>query len=244
VFLWISASLGVYGQTAESDTVLNQIQSKVYDAFLASFQDNSPKRLLAIEDELRKIPSEQNQMTVYWFVYAKYYESLHYLKVQNKEEAQKVLFSAITILEETARKNSEMYALLAYLQCFSLQYHAGVNFADMSSKIKENAEAALQLDSANLRAWYVLASVDYYMPVAFGGGRNCEQYLLKAISLNDQPATPYMPSWGKNDAYALLVGYYVGRENYTKAKEVLHKALSLFPDDYMINQYAETLKDK
>jgi tetratricopeptide (TPR) repeat protein len=243
VFFGVFSSFGVYGQTTKSDTLLYQIENKVYEAFLSSFQDNSPKRLIEIENELEKL-SELNQMTVYWFVYAKYYEALHYLKIQNKEKFQEVLSYAISILEETENKNSEMYALLAFIQSFSLQY-AGMNTATISSKVKENAEMALDLDSANLRAWYVLASTDYYTPVAFGGGKNCEKYLLKTISLNEQTiASPYMPSWGKGDAYALLIGFYVGKENYEKAKEYLNEALSLYPDNYMINQYVEILENK
>ena len=241
VFIGVFASYEVYGQMIESENILYQTQNKVYHAFLSSFQDNSPKSLIAIEDELKKV-SNQNQMTDYWLAYAKYYESLFYLKKQNREEAQNVLSAAIVILEKTESKNSETYALLAYLQSFSLQFPAGMSAATMSSRVKENAETALKLDSANLRAWYVLASTDYYMPVAFGGGKNCEKYLLKAISLNDQTLDiPYMPSWGKTEAYALLIGFYVGKENYSKAKEYLNEALSLYPNDYMINQYVETL---
>ena len=244
VFFWVSSSSVVYGQTTENNTILYQIQDKVYNAFLSSFQDNSPKRLIEIEDELNKI-SNQNQMSVYWVAYAKYYEALHYLKTKNREEAQKILFSAINILEETEDKNSEMYALLAFLQSFSLQYHAGINAASVSTKIKENTEIALKSDSTNLRAWYVLGSTDYYTPIAFGGGKNCEKYLLKAISLKEQTiASSQMPSWGKSDAYALLIGFYIGKDNYVKAKEYVNEALLLYPDNYMINQYVETLKDK
>ena len=244
VFFWVSSSYGVYGQSTESITILHQIQDKVYDAFLSSFQDNSPQRLMEIADELNKV-SNQNQMAVYWFAYAKYYEALHYLKTQNREESQKILLSAINMLEETEEKNSEMYALLAFLQSFSLQYHAGMNAASIAAKIKVHTETALQSDSTNLRAWYVLASTDYYTPVAFGGGKNCEKYLLKAISLNEQTISqPYMPTWGKSDAYALLIGFYIGKDNYVKAKEYVNEALLLYPGNYMINQYVETLKDR
>ncbi len=244
VFFWVSASIWGYGQTTENENFLYQIQDKVYDAFLYSFQDNSLNRLKDIEDKLKQTVN-QNQMVDYWLAYTKYYESLYYLKSQNREEAQKTLSSAISLLEETESKNTETFALLAYLQSFSLQFPTEISAATISSKVKENVEAALKADSTNLRAWYVLASTDYYTPVAFGGGKNCEQYLLNAISLKDQTTNaPYMPSWGKSEAYALLIEFYVGKENYSKAKEYLNEALTLYPDDYMINQYVEKLRDK
>jgi len=227
-----------------NDSLLYHIQDKVYDAFLSSFQDNSPKRLMDIELELKQV-SKQNQMGVYWFAYAKYYESIYYLKIQDKKKSSKELDAAISMLEEIKNKNSEHYALLAFLQGFSIQYSGGMSSAAISTKAKKNAETALKLDSTNLRAWYVLASNDYYTPVAFGGGRKCEEYLLKAISLNEQTiANPYMPSWGKSNAYALLLDYYVGKEDFVNAKKYLTSALELYPDDYMLNQYVEVLKDK
>lgn len=120
---------------------------------------------------------------------------------------------------------------------------AGPKAAFVSKKIREDAEAALRLDSTNLRAWYVLASNDYYTPAAFGGGKRCEEYLKRAVSLKEQTTgNPYMPSWGKASAFAMLIDFYIKNGDMDSAKHVLGDAQRQYPSDYMIGQYAEKLK--
>jgi hypothetical protein len=65
----------VYGngkgsQSPDSDSLLYNIQEKVYGAFIASFQDKGIERLVEIESRLKALPV-QNQITSYWFAYAK-----------------------------------------------------------------------------------------------------------------------------------------------------------------------------
>jgi tetratricopeptide (TPR) repeat protein len=239
----------VYGnerssQSSDSDSLLYNIQEKVYGAFLASFQDRGTARLVEIESHLKAFPV-QNQLTSYWIAYAKYCEAIYYIKFQEKKKCREELDSAIGILEKVTDKNTETYALLAYIQSFSIQFSSGMAVAALSKKVRKNAEKAIELDSMNVRAWFILASNDYYTPPAFGGGKKCEAWLLKAISLEEQTIpNPYMPSWGKSEAYQLLISYYINNKDYSKAKDYLNTALSLYPDDYMINQYVEVLKDK
>jgi len=233
---------GLYG--SGNDTLLYHIEDKVYNAFLASFKDNNPKQLMDMELKLKKM-SNQNPMAGYWFAFSKYYESIYYLKMQDKKNSSKELDAGILMLEDIKNKNSEHYALIAFLQGFSIQYYGGMSAAAIAIKAKQNAETALKLDSSNLRAWYVLASNDYHTPVAYGGGKKCESYLLKAISLNDQIVTnPYMPSWGKKDAFSLLLDYYLSKEAYINAKKYLAKAQAQYPDDDAFKHYVELLKDK
>jgi hypothetical protein len=240
-FLFIS--FNTYGTTGNvADSLLYNIQDKIYEAFLSSFQKNNTQNLITIEQNLKKV-SGQNQMVDYWIAYSKYYESIFYLKISEKKKSSKELTTAISILEKKKNKNSETYALLAFLQSFSIQF-SGMSAPSLSSKVKKNAEMALNLEPNNIRAWYVLASNDYYTPKAFGGSKKCEEYLLKAISLNEQTiANPYMPSWGKSDSYALLIGYYIDKNDLKKAKEYLDTALLLYPDNYMLNQYVDSLKN-
>lgn len=68
--------------------------------------------------------------------------------------------------------------------------------------------------------------------------------MKKAVSLDEQTvANPYMPSWGKASAYAMLIDIYIKKGDFEKAKQVLNEAQRHYPSDYMIGQYAEKLKD-
>jgi len=246
-FLWLIAFFLCSQSTvsaSESDSLLVNIQTKIYNSFLETFSDGNADKLVKVEQSLDQF-KRKNQIVFYWKSYTQYYKALYYLKTSNKKKSISELNHAIKILDDINNKNSESYALLAYLQSFSIQYLGGPSAASMANKVKYNAELALQLDSANLRAWYVLASNDYYTPIAFGGGKKCEQYLLKAISLNEQSIpNNYMPSWGKEESYTLLIDFYIKKEDYKRAKEILEKAKLLYPDNYMINQYVEKLENK
>jgi tetratricopeptide (TPR) repeat protein len=242
--LFANAAFAKPVAVAESDTLLHNIQVRIYEDFLASFQDNGIARLEATESKIRALPV-RNWITAYWIAYAKYYESVHFIKFKNRKQCQKAIDSAIGLLEEIKNKNSETHALLAFIQSFSIQLSGGMSAAGIAAKVKRNAETAIRLDSANIRAWYVLASNDYYTPVAFGGGKNCEKYLLKAISLEERTIpNPYLPSWGKSEAYSLLIAYYINKENHAEARKYIDIALSLYPDNHTINQYAEMLENK
>ena len=229
-------------QASNNDTVLNNVQQRIYSAFLSCFQTNGIDNLLSIESTLSTACS--SQMCTYWIAYTGYYKTLFYLKNGKREESGKAIETAIIAVDTVQNKNSELYALTAFLQNFYVQFNRG-NTQDLFFKIKQNAEKALELDSTNIRAWYILGNNDMYIPVAFGGGRKCENYFLKAISLPEQSVSDKtMPSWGKSEAYSALVGYYIGNENFDKAKKYLSEGIVLYPDDYMLNQHRETLKDK
>jgi tetratricopeptide (TPR) repeat protein len=242
-FLICQAEVGS-AANGTSDSLLYNIQSKVLDAFMASHQSNSPDKLVELQTQLKGYPV-QNQLTDYWIAYSKYYTAIYLSQMNDSRASSRAINDAIRLLERVRNKNSETYALLAYMQSFSLKFAAPMAAAVVSSKVRQNLETAIRLDSTNLRAWFVMASNDYYTPAAFGGGTKFEEYLLKAISLDEQAtANPYLPSWGKSEAYVMLIGYYISKNDYSSAKEHLKKAQELFPDNYMLIRYEETLQDK
>lgn len=227
----------------KGDSILENIQNKIYTTFINSFELRNTQNLIKIENELKKIKNH-DQIIFYWIAYSKYYESIFYLKMNDKKSAKKEINEAIEMVEIIKSKNSESYALLANLYSFSTQFADGMSINNISLKTKKNAETAIKLDEDNLRAWYVLGANDFYTPRMYGGGKKCEEYLLKSISLDEQKVkNPYMPSWGKNDAFSLLVAYYIEKDEHVKALEYLNKALLLYPDDYMLNQYAKQLQN-
>lgn len=228
--------------TQKTDSLCN-IQNIIYESFLSSLQTNDLRNLEDIE--LRLKSESQNMVVDYWISYVKYYKSLYYIKIGNRPESGKEISEAITTIDTLTDKNSEIHALLAFLQSFSMQFPSANSSMEISSKVKSNAEMAVALDSMNVRAWYVLGTYDFYLPQAFGGGKKCEEYFLKAVSLPEQ--TTYnciMPHWGKKDAYSSLVSYYIDREYFNDAKKYLDEALSLYPDDYMLNKYRNESKNK
>lgn len=229
----------------KSDTILVGIQNKIYDAFVQSLMSKDNKALSELSnnlDELNK--SKKQSLILYWQSYLQFYSSIYYLKKGDKEIAEKEIDKGINWLNEMKNKNSEDYALLAMLQGFGIQFK-GMKAMFVSSDIKKNLKKAIAIDTTNLRAYYVYASNDFHTPKKYGGGKETEEYLLKAISLPIQKVkNDYLPSWGKEEAFEMLIKFYIKNEKWDLAKKYYKKGIAAFPKSYTISQLATKLVGK
>jgi tetratricopeptide (TPR) repeat protein len=229
----------------KSDTLLVGIQSKIYDAFVQSLMSKNNKALSELSNSLVELnKSKKQNLIIYWQSYLQFYSSIYYLKKGDKETAEKEIDKGIDWLKEMKNKNSEDYALLAMLQGFGIQFK-GMKAMLISGDIKENLKKAIAIDSTNLRAYYVYASNDFHTPKKYGGGKETEEYLLKAISLPVQKVkNDYLPSWGKEEAFELLIKYYIKNEKWDSAKKYFQVGIKEFPESYRISQLATKLIGK
>jgi len=231
--------------SATSDSILMDFENTVQKALVNSKIhqnttdfDNIEKKLIQLENK------KNNNIITYWLAYTYYYHSITSLINNNKKESQKTINKGINLLNELAKKISDHYVLLALMQSYSIQYSSGMAVIDISNKVKENGQKAVDLDDKNLRAYYTLAVNDFYTPEQYGGGKLTEKYLKKALGCPNQTTiNPYLPSWGRNSAYELLIRYYIRVNNMPSAKQYFKEAIALFPNDYLLKQLAPKLKD-
>lgn len=221
----------------QSDSLLFGIQDKIYNAFVNKLISPENDELNQLSNELEQlyITNDQN-LILYWQSYLQFYSSVYYLKQSNKKAAEKEIDKGINCLKNMKNKNSEDYALLSMLQGFSIQFKAA-RAMFIGPETKENAKKAMALDSANLRAYYVYASNDFYTPKKYGGGKEAEKHLLKAISLPDQKVkNEYLPNWGKEESYEMLIRIYIKKEKWDLARKYFHEGIKEYPDSYTIHQ--------
>ncbi len=239
-------SYQVQAQSIQQDSSLVGIQEKIYNAFVQSFIVKNNNDLNFLHDKLENLyTNEKHNIILYWKSYLQFYSSFYYLKKGDKEIAEKEVSKGIDWLENMKNKNSEDYALLAMLQGFSLSFEKGMKTPLISGDAKKNAKQAIIIDSTNLRAYYVYASNDYHTPTKYGGGKEAEEYLLKAISLPAQKVkNEYLPSWGKEQAYEMLIKLYIKKEKWESAKKYYQEGIKEFPESYTINQLASKLVGK
>ena len=232
-------------EQVKSDSLLAGIQSKIYNAFVQSLMSQNDKPLRKISSELEELAKAKKQnLITYWRSYLQFYSSIYYLKKGDKKAAEKEIDKGVDWLKKMKHKNSEDYALLVMLQGFSIQFK-GIKAMFIIGNIKKNAKLAIALDSTNLRAYYVYASNDFYTPEKYGGGKEAEKYLLKAISLPAQKIkNEYLPSWGKEESYEMLIKLYIRQEKWDLAKKYFQEGIRIFPDSYIINQLASKLVGK
>ena len=202
--------------------------------------------MLHVKGSTGRSAAAQNRaikLFVYWQAYLQYYLSIFYLTQEDKASSEDAIDRAVELLDDFKNKNSEDYALLTLVKSFSIQFK-GFRAMFISSSVKKNAKKALSLEPKNIRAHFVLASSDFYTPEKYGGGKKAEGLLLKAIELPIQlNKNPYLPSWGKQESYELLVKHYLKSKQKDKAKKYCKEGISLFPNNYGLGKLAIQLLD-
>lgn len=231
-------------EAAPADSLLMGIQEKLDDAFTMTMASGNTERLLELSSELGSLYEEQGQNLVgYWYGYSLYYKSILYSR-SDKKKSEEAARAGVDLFENMKNKNSEDYALMALTEGFYVQFVTGIQAGVLSSKIKKHAKKAIELDSNNPRGYYAAGSSDFYTPEKYGGGQIAEDMLIKATSLpKQQQPNPYLPSWGKDWAYELLVRWYIKKNEIAKAKAAFKEGIAEYPDNYMLKQLAVKLVD-
>ena len=232
-------------ESNQSDTVLVDIQSKIYNAFIQAKISQKYDEMANLSNQLEDLYKAKGQnLILYWRSYLQYYSSIYYIGKGDKKMAEDEIDKSTEWMESVKKKNSEDYALLAMIQSFSIQFK-GMKAMFISGEIKKNAKSAISLDSTNLRAYYVYASNDFYTPEIYGGGKEAEKYLLKAITLPAQKIkNSYLPYWGKEESYEMLIKLYIRNEKWDQAKKYFREGIAEFPKSYIINLLASILLGK
>ena len=232
-------------EEVRSDTLLVGIQNKIYNSFVQCVMLKDQKSLTKLSVELEELNKVKKQnIILYWRSYLQFYLAIYHLEIGDQKRAEQQIDIGIDWLNEMKNKNSEDHALLAMLQSFGIQFK-GLQAMFISGSIKKNAKRAIATDSKNLRAYYVYASNDFYTPKKYGGGKETEEYLLKAISLPAQKMkNDYLPSWGKEESYEMLIKLYIKKEKWDLAKKYFQEGIKEYPDSYSINQLASKLVGK
>lgn len=243
ILLLCSVLFAAYPLSAQDLSFLQNIQSKIDSALSRSFAHQNTAPLDSMLTQLANL-TPQNNLTIYWQSYARSMETIYFMRNKQAKEAEHIINRACDDMEQLNKKNAEDYALLASVQNLAIQFRSGMGAGKLSSQAVGNAQTALQMDSTNLRAWYVLATNDFYTPAFFGGGKKTEKYLLKALSFPAQQVpNPYMPSWGREEAYQLLLTYYVQKEQYESARVLLNTAKKEYPNGrWFITEFEQQLK--
>ena len=194
------------------------------------------KNIIINEAKLKELESDKNltpQNKVYWKSYLLYYRSVFYKSIMNDDKkASEAIDLAIEPLE-TKAKTSEDFALLAMCKSFSIQFVNMTQLGKVGAEVNEYADKSLALNSKNLRAYYVLASHNYYTPKMFGGMIRVEEYSLKGLSCPISLDTDsYSPNWGKSKLYEILINYFEGEKRNDDAEKYKNLAKKEFPTQF------------
>lgn len=234
-----------YARTGELDEVdyLIDIQSKINSSFGVCFMQNQIDPLKDVTENLSILyETNKHDIVLYWLAYARYYECIFYMQTSNNEKCKSTVKQGIDCITKMSALNSDDLVILAQLQSLSLQFENQMKIPLLSKAINKNIEEAISIDKDNIRGYYVAGSYDFYTPEQFGGGKKVEEFLLKTIRLKEKNEIGYyLPTWGKEEAYALLIQFYIRKQKIEDARTLFHEAKSIFPNSYAINSIASML---
>ncbi|WP_430612980.1 hypothetical protein [Flavobacterium sp. JP2137] len=199
----------------------NPVNERITDTLYPIFEKNieqristmfAEKKTKAVDEQLMSLDAQdsmsQSQKT-YWKSYLHYFKSIFYKTVLNDDvQARESIEVAIALIGKKTT-TSEDFALLAAAHSFSIQFNSMIKLNKIASQVEENAQKSLALNRANLRAYLVLATQNFYTPKMFGGMKKVEGYALKGLACPDAlDAAFYSPHWGRKRLYDLLIQFY------------------------------------
>jgi hypothetical protein len=210
---------------------IEDYEDSIEEALASMFVNKNFKE---IDAKLNLISNDTEISTsnkTYWKCYIFYNKSIFFkTTLKDDDNASKTIDLAIENLEKNP-KTSEDFALLAACKSFSIQFANMTQLSKISGEVLDYANKALELNSKNIRAYYVLASNNFYTPKMFGGMSKVEEYSLTGLAcpntLNDDTYSPY---WGKPKLYALYIKYLETENRKEDAEKYKIIAKKEFPN--------------
>ncbi len=208
-------------------------EDSIEEAILKMFTEKDIKYIeaqLASVEKDSKIKLEDKR---YWIAYILYNKSMFYRGIQKDDNsASKTIDLAIETLNKNS-ETSENLALLATCKSFSIQFANMTQLATIAAQVVEDANKSLELNPKNIRAYYVLASNNFYTPKMFGGMTQVEEFALKGLACpNSADEGFYSPYWAKPRLYSIYIRYLEGENRKEDALKYKAIAKKEFPNQF------------
>ena len=224
--------------SADCARTLPNIQRCITSAAVASFRANDTAALAAVAASLRSgLATDKGQSLYYrsyWLAYADYVIADLALAGKHPDQARTAVLEADTLLDKLATKNEESYAL----QDLTLLFRFAIaQPTEIGGLLSRTAELRSKLaDTTSVRALYALALADFYTPKQYGGGRQAEGLLRKALAMPDEPSSPLKPTWGRDECAALLVRVLRQAGSTDQAAKLYDEWHAKYPDSIALAQ--------
>jgi len=226
------------------NTVLEGIEPRITKAMTRSFLRQDPGPLNRLRTDVNAVEGEEYERLVsYWSSFIDFQLSVFHSEHDELDAGKSAVDRGVATLESVEGKNVEELNLLAFLQGFSTKFADEREQIQISDRAQANIAAAMKLNPDNLRTQYVTGCLDFYTPAEYGGQKVAEIHLAKAISLPANAIdSPYLPTWGKAEAYELMVRYYSAKGDIETARKTLDEGLALYPDDHQLSELVSSSK--
>jgi hypothetical protein len=109
------------------DSLLYGIQDRINRKFMNSMARSQVAPIEQLSEQLAAGYQRTDQpLYRYWQAYTLFYTSIFWVEQGEEKKAERATDRAISLLKDQSRKTTEDYALLAFLQGFSISFKAGI----------------------------------------------------------------------------------------------------------------------
>ena len=179
----------------------------------------------------------------YWMSYLLYHKAINLMATQEFGKGKIPLEQAMLLLNETEPRDAEVVALLSLVAGLHLAYVPRHRIIGANAAVHEYLAESLELDRNNKRALYANAVVDFNIPEEYGGKKETERLLKKALAAPLQEPAGLAPRWGRRESTTLLVQLYVEQKRLAQARDVVRGALAVWPNDPRLRRLDEQTRD-
>lgn len=223
---------------ASETSVLRLAQQLTAAASQAAHKNGDFSKFDSLQLSLEKLPAKSPQAAYwrnYWAGYVAYERALSHLRAKDSAKAKVQNAKAMANLKAAAPADREVEALLALVLGVDLFFTPA---DQLMSKLPASATALERAQDGPpaLRPLYAAAVADWNTPAAYGGQRNAEGMLRKAIALPQSQLGGLQPTWGRDAAMAQLVLILQAKKQSEEAAKVLKAGLEAYPDSVYLGE--------
>lgn len=224
---------------AAAQAPLAGIQDRIFAASSSAATTKKFDGFDRVEAQLATQPAsgQAGYYRSYWLAFARYQKSLALMRAGRRDDARTALEGSIATLKMIPTKDVEVNALLGLATGLNLQFMPRPQIVIAAQESGSYVRSSLTNPKPTLRAYYAGAIADWNTPLMYGGHMKAEALAKKAIAASD-PVSSIRPTWGRDEAIALLVRIYAAGKRTAEARALLQTGRQRFPDSLALNEVA------
>ncbi|MEO9825403.1 MAG: hypothetical protein ABJF50_13385 [Paracoccaceae bacterium] len=219
--------------------ILRDIEARVDEAALLALIDNDFGIFDQIKSDLGKldtrgVASLENYRT-YWLSYALYQESIAHLRMRDMEATEQALSQASAALSQLEIEDGEVETLRSLVTGLQLIFVPPQDVLRDAQVSQQHLDAGMR-QGPTIRSYYALAIADWNTPSEYGGRTKAEAALREGLELPNEANGRLKPSWGRDQAHALLIQILYTTSRVEEAGVRLVSAIEMYPDSVALRE--------
>jgi len=210
-----------------------------------TLQRQDPQDLYQLKYQLLSPPNKNGvvpeSVRTYWYAYVSFNLILVEERFGESDQVKRLLIETIQTLDSIENKSVEVQALLAILYRLRVK-HEPDNTFELVLSMQDHLDAAIKLDSENLRTKVAQTMLAVRPIPGFGINQDVEATIRQALDVSPtNDSLTISPTWGRSMIFQLWLEWLASDNENTEFVEVLNRASREFPKDIYLRQATDEL---